>query len=395
MSYLQLRNRVASYGRSGGFMRHIRQANHLIGRNPIRALRAARQLGRGLKRRFNQRFRSKRPSKKVRKSHPDGTHLAAGHSGISTDTLKFKSRARTKKRHQLTGIWRYQQNHNDAFVTAAGTQAAFNLLTIGSRSNCYVSTGAAYGFDQNYTALEQMNPYKANTGSSFVPTTTNQLNDRFMLGSCAVKGMVTNFSAIAAIVDIYVITPKILTNETPTSAWSNIDDGFGLGAATLPAPGTVAGGVIGSNNVAIPFVHPHDNSRFRSVWKICGVKSMRLEGNSTELVNFDFKWNKVMQKNKYTTQAFNYIPNVTYAFMVVQKGALVLDNTVPTRQATLGSTECGFVFTSRYICHSVKDNAGRLDGQFMVSEVPANVTTANQQLLNEVDVPTTAAAATT
>jgi len=296
-------------------MRYVRNANSAIRRNPLGAARTARYVGRVIKRKY-QKFRSKRPAKKVRKSHPDGTHLAAGHSGISTDTLKFKSRARTKKRHQLTGMWRYQQNHNDAFVTAAGSQAAFNLLTIGSRSNCYVSTGAAYGFDQNYTALEQMNPYKSNTGSSFIPSVVNQLNDRFMLGSCAVKGMVTNFSAIAAIVDIYVITPKILTNETPTNAWSNIDDGYGLGAATLPAPGTAAGGVIGSNNVSIPFVHPHDNSRFRSVWKICGVKSMRLEGNSTELVNFDFKWNKVMQKNKYTTQAFNYIPRFGGAMLL-------------------------------------------------------------------------------
>jgi len=327
----------------------------------------------------------------VVKRHADSTHLAAGHSGISADTIRIGPKKQPKWSN-LVGHWRYQQNHTGALTCGAGTQGGLDMFTVASTSQLFTSSGTAYSGSQNHTALEQMNPFKTTTGSSVLSSTATAAADRFMLRSVSVKFEVTNFSAIGAIVDVYVCTPKIATSQTLLSAWDNADDAFGLAVAAFPAGGAAVSGALSGNNRLIPYVVPHDNSRFRAQWRIVATKAIRLEGNSTELLSVDIGWNKIIQKNKYTGVQ-QFIPGVTYGFLIVYKGALVLDTTGATHYPTTGSVSIGFGSTSRYVMSAVKDNAGRLDAQALVTKfnTPAG---AAQALIDADDSPTNQAAVT-
>lgn len=388
--------RVASRNFYGAARSVANRASAYVRANPFVAANRARRAARVMRntfKRWKTKYSNKYAPKKSRKSHPDSTHLAAGHSGFSADNIRVKPRTKLRKLQKLVGHWRYQQTHQWSLTSSAGTQGKKLLCTVASNAQLFTSTGSGYSEVQNATALEQMNPFKTNTGSSVLVSSATAANDRFMLRNCAVKMLVTNFSVVAAEVDIYCLTPKILTNQDPVTAWDNRDDAFGLAIAGGAGPGAGSVGTFGGNNTNIPFVHPHDNSRFRVQWRICAVKSMRLEGNSTERCNFDLTWNKVIQKNKYVPQNFLYIPNVTYAFMAVWKGALVLDTTTATHAPTIGSTSLGWVGVPRYVMSAVKDNAGRLDSQAMIDNLTAPVL-ANQSLINEVDAPIAASAGT-
>lgn len=346
--------------------------------------------------------RSDKSAKRVRKL-PTAISSDNTHSGISTETIRVKAGPlKLPGKQKMLGLWKLDYTFSGILGAGAGTQQCTTIAVLNNNSMLFVSTGGTYssnGTIQAPYALEQLNPYLTNTGSALIPSVATPLNDRFVLKRNTLKLEMTNFSAVAADIDVYLLSPKVVLDQTkhPDTLLTQAYDSFGVATAVAPAPGVVTN-TPGGFLKTIPYVNPMENSSFRTNYKICTVKKIMLEGNSTQFVNFDINVNKVIKKEKWSQLAtYALVPGVTYVIMTINRGQLVLDKTNSLTTGTVcttGSTEIGYACFIHSRACAVSGNADRLNTSFMASGIPANTTVANQSLVNEVDVPTTVATAT-
>lgn len=327
-----------------------------------------------------------------RESHGSNTNVS--HSGITTDVIRISGRSSKKHKKKLLGSWRYLINYNSFWTSTAGLQYVGFMGSIGTKSQMFVNSGVGYNVYQSAIGLADLNPYKENTGSITIPSVVSPNNDNFMLRSAAVKIEISNMSTVGAILDIYVVTPKVANSNDPVTIWQSTYDGFGIASAVPPTPGYAVGPTSGSMNINIPGVLPKDSSPFNKAFKIVAVKSVKLAGEATELIDFDIMLDKMISRSKLYATNNEYFAGQTHFFMGVLRGAIVSDNTVATHYPVPGSAKIGFNTTVRYVATAVKNNAARLNVALITDTIPAGATTANQGTLNEVDAPTTVNAST-
>lgn len=326
----------------------------------------------------------------------------SGHSGIGGTTIKINEsghKLKLLKKQSKMGLWKYQQTHKYILSSVSGTQSIFDICTVNSVSQILTSSSTTYAFNQNCIALEQLNPYLLNTGSTYLPNNFLPLNDRFIINNNSINMEFTNFSPIGAIIDVYILKAKKLNKDSAVNTWSYglTDDALGQTNAGLPAAGTGTFGSVGSPTPFMVGVKPTDASLFKSYWKIASVKHFTLSPASTEQLNIDIGIDRVVKMvdvREEASSAMLYRPSTTYQIMVVSRGALVLDNTTATLQTpTFGQTKVGLIVTAHTHCSAVKGgNSNRLSVNTAYSSIPSNATATNQSLLNEVDVAITAAA---
>ena len=238
-----------------------RRRNSVLNReNAVRAIRWGYRTGKAVKDYLRKRKRSKQldksksgKGKKVRKSHPDTVHTDTLHTGISSDTIRIKrpgsSRLKLRKGNKLVpGKWMVQYNQSQILANIAGLQNVVELIMFGTVSQ-FIRSNTPYAYNAAPLALADMNPYDTNTGSVIVPSQADPLTDRFIFSKAELKLELTNFCGVGTIIDAYLVTPRIITSTTPTSAWNTgltADEGFGKPVMTFPAAGVTTGGVPGS-----------------------------------------------------------------------------------------------------------------------------------------------------
>lgn len=367
-----------------------------VGPNTARTI--GRTVGR-MYRRYRGNQSTRKPRKKARKLE-DQHEAVQHHSGISSNTIRiWRKKHRLRKNERWLGIWRYQQEHKGNIVGAAGKQSVGEWASVAAKDQLIVNTGIGYNNFQNNRSIADLNPYRNISGSGLFTAGYQPQNDRFFLQSCQMRCEFTNMSAIASIIDVYVVTPKDMTTTNPSAAMSsgfNVDDN-GIPAATFPAPGSAVTDVVGGFTADSVYVKPNDSSSFRSSWKICAVKSCKLEGGSTQLLNVDIQINKVIMEEKLRLQPVGtFIPNVSYVLLVVARGSIVRDETAgPTNgPPTFGSPNFAWVVTARTNARAVAGNAGRLNASILSHRVTADVAIGAQALLDVNDLPVTAASVT-
>lgn len=331
------------------------------------------------------------------KSSRGGNSIA--HSGF-TSGRKVIGKLRVK-RFGKNGQWRYQQNHSNQYIGTAGLQVVQRMAGTATYDQLWINSGGGYSIDQNAWAVANMNPNRTNTGSSVIDIIVSPLNDKFYLNYINVKQLFSNMSGVGARVDIYCVTPKYATNESINNCWTDDADAFAEPTAVPSTAGLAAVTLPGSINIGIPFVRPTDNSKFRRAWRVCGVKTFKLSGNSTFELDWNLNINKVISRSKMEQAAgaatIQYWPGITHLFFAVIVGQVVLDETNGpggTHYATTGQVSLASVTTTKYFCSAVKNAAARLDVTMMASQIPSGVTRANQTMLNEIDVPTDVGAVT-
>lgn len=337
------------------------------------------------------------PSRKSRKLI-EPVQMDGGHSGVSSETIRVKATPlKLRKGIKTIGRWNYQQTHNGIIIGTAGTQTVTDICLVNGTSQIITSSGPGYGFFQNATALQQLNPYLS-TSSSVVVGVATPFNDRFVILRNQVKLEITNFSGVGALVDVYLMKCKKSDASSCSSIWATslIQDGLGQVAAVRPVAGSNTGTAGYASDVNFVGLVPSQSKTFKGFHQIQAVKHIDLSGNSTELVNFDIEINKVVNTGIIREEDGTLLRlhgGLTYSVMIVQRGQLVEDKTVGTL-VTYGSTKIGYIATVKSQMCALAGNASRLDDQRVISNVPAGATTANQSYTNEVDTPTTVLAST-
>jgi len=354
------------------------------------------------------------PVRKKQKQRADTDPSHESHSGIESLSNSLVLRPKPNKGLKTMGRWTYTQNHEDLYTGAtqgtlstagAGYQQNHAIVAINTCQQMYTSSGSGYAFDQNYTALAEMNPYAKISGSAlFNPATAVIKNDRFVILSNKITLELANFTNIPAKIDIYICTPKKLTNQSPMYHWEQgyIDEGLGNAQIAIPTSAAIEPApTIGTGGPAYPGSRPTESKLFKEYWKILKVNHLDVAASSQATVNYSFKTNKLVKQDvidEYWNptgtggvpgRSNNYVPNTTvYAFMV-KRGALVVDTTpAPGRKiTTYGTIQIGWICKTQTKMCAVKGNAGRLSTQVQVDTIPINTTLANQKFMDTQDNP--------
>lgn len=361
-------------------------ANHL-GRTAVS------KLAKVAKRTLHKYLKPKHKILKVIKKEPK-LNLDAGHSGIGRDTFKINAgEVHLLKKQSMGGTWKYQQTHKGVLTSTPGNQGVYDLFSLGSTQQCGSNSGLSYNGYQNEIGLKNMNPYTNTTGGNYL-SAINPLDDRFVIKQYSVNFEMTNFSSVGTIADVYLVRAKKLGNLKPQQCWDsgNTQLAEGQPAMTQPAAGT-QNGTVGYLVSYVVGVRPSSSPVFKSYWAVECCKTVTLGPAATEILNFDIAVNKVVKNVDLTAESAAgslYRSSTTYAFMVVVRGALVLDNTLvgggPNVTPTYGPVKLGFIATAHTQCAAVKGgNANRLSVNVGYSGVPQSAANASMTLLNEVD----------
>lgn len=314
---------------------------------------------------------------------------ASGHSVISSNFSKiFRSKAKLKIKRTM-GIWRHMQTHIALVTTTAGNQAVADLLFVNTVPQNITSTGTSYGIFQAATAYEQLNPNLTNTGSGYLGSSVTPPEDRWVVLDHNINIEWTNFSPVAAHVDVYVMKCLKPTNQSAYTLWSTgyAAMAFGTPQVTLPPAGTTVG-TVGYDAVNVVGARPTDTRLFKDFWKIVQCKSFDLAGNESFNDVIHIVQNQVKKREDLTQLSANgsvYHSGSFEVFYIV-RGQVVLDTTVAlSPKPTFGSIKIGYVAQVKTNLQGVKDAVNRLNTNNVVVNYPNAASLANQSLINEVD----------
>lgn len=370
------------------------------------SLRPAKRGGKKSKRRkhgsYPGQLQGKKTVKSVEPVHADNMHSGVTGTVVKVQRAGIKFHKYDRKMPNWGLTWSYQQH----LQPLAGKQTVFDALQIGTCQQFINGTALPLStFDVSPTAFFDMNPNQKLTGSGKLTAGYVPQNDQIILKSYESRWMITSMSGSAAILTMYVLTPKVVTNKLPAILWGTavLDEGENIATQTFPTAGFGAFGTVGSEDITNLYAKPTDFQRFRDYWKIVAVKDVRLEGNATELINFDFKIHKNIHKskiyeivNQFGGGANNaFIPGVTHCIMMVLHGVPVIDTTnAGAHVVSTGSPNIAFTYSQKVHLHGVPAKGDRISTFLSYSQVPSGATTANQAMITEVDAPSTVNATT-
>jgi len=304
-----------------------------------------------------------------------------------TRSVKFFVTLKRKVPKHDQGQWNYTQTHQSIIGDLAGRQSCSDAFCMGNVDQFRTSSGTTYTTFQNFTAIQQLNPYLTNTGSALLPATVTPLTDRFVVKNMTMKTTFASFTDIDQTGWIYYLTPRVHCTTTPATAWinANLQMGHSFAATSFPAAG-VPLGVSGSTNVNFPYETPLRKSSFHKQWRILKCVKVQLSGGGHQVIHANFKINKQFKNDMVSTDVIEgsrFLPGLTIFVMPVWLAQVVLDKTAPAPfEPTFGQTSVGMVTVNEYTCASVSGNAGRLSLALAAINLPGGATTTSLQEIN-------------
>lgn len=323
------------------------------------------------------------------------------HSGLAIRTICIgdKTWPKLQKNQKAMGRWLYYQNNKILQTLPAGQQSINSVVTAGNTNKLLTSSGTGFGFDQNDTALEQVNPYLTNTGSALLPVVITPLQDMFALLKVEWDFEITNLSAVGSYVDIYIVKCKKATGSNPVASWvaGLATNSLGLASAVYPTAGNFVAGSVGTALDSFPGAQPTESRLFSDFWSVTNKQTLTLTGNGTERINYCLNFGRVVKMTdvrQNNSNGIQYTPG-NYVMFYVARGSLVLDKTVPASPVvTFGSPLIAIAIGERSTMCGVSGNGARLDTNVQFAAIAAGATTANQSLLVETDISSSVATAT-
>lgn len=306
------------------------------------------------------------------------------HSGVATNVIRVRSGFK-KNRAKTLGRWVYHSVRQGYLASVAGRQFTDDIQHLGTPAQLTSPTNASLTPFSNDIGLSELNPNFNNTGSDLL-TIKSPPNDKFIWSGCQMEMEMTNFSSVAAFVDLYLVRARKNLIQSPFNAWNTgyINAAYGQSANVQPAAGSVTGVTGGYEGNFMVGTKPTDSKIFQESYKVMAIKHLELSGGSTEKVVFDIFADKLIQRDIQTAYIANstpFIANQTYSLMAVIRGSLVNDVTTGTGIAefvTYGETKVGYVLNIHWFAKGVKNAAARLDTGRAYVQIPFGALKTNQ-----------------
>lgn len=317
------------------------------------------------------------------------------HGAMLRESIRVGKKKRYSKKVDK-GRWHYLQTHQQITVNSSGLQAVVPIVAVNTYSQILNSTGAGYAYYQNFTALQQLNPYLKTTGSTVIPATTVPLTDRFFLIRNILDVEVTNLSNIVAHADFYLCRCKSNTGSDPTTVFTAAAtyESNGVAKQLFGAAGSALGATGGGADIRMVGTKPTSFKTFNDEWKVMEVNSVELPGDSTKKLNYTINVEKTVKTDDLNAElqfagGLLFKKGYTYVLFHIMRGGIVRDNTAGgTGVATYGSAELGIITTVKTVMAPIRGNAGRLNETYQFDSLPTGATAANQGTINEIDAPT-------
>jgi len=344
---------------------------------------------------------------------------ASNVSGIDHEAVHISV---NKKRHKSAGAqsidWRIMSAK--ALTYGGGFTSGFQFVGVSN----YVGTVAQLMVDSSDAThfygevngsltprpLLQLNPYQTNTGSGWIPSTSQPASDKLYLNGFTCKHRFQNVSNVAASIYVYTLMSKTSQSDNPLDAFTQAIEveGAGIAAATFPAAGTNAGGTAGSNLHYFYGERPQRYSGFNKCWKTLNAHRMDLGGGAGIEFDVIVQHNLMMDAQKnillnpaYTNQAATWLaanttcnyPKGCIAFMVIIEGQLVNDVTGAANAVTTANPEILHSYSTCMKISTVKEIASRIHVSLGQTQMPNSTAAANQKFTNvedDVDIPVNA-----
>jgi len=311
-----------------------------------------------------------------------GAHLGTMAKKKGTVILNKKLKGKT------AGLWKYSQSSETLINCDAGIQRPTVINILASKANLFTSTGATYGIGQNYTALNELNPYLKISGSSLLTAGTKPATDKFALKSVRAHMEITNTSATGCTVSVHWYLSKKAHTANCVDVWDTaLDDAnpTAMVRTTYPVPASTAA-TAGIPTILIPGQRPMSNRSFRSGFKKVWSSDFQMAASAVENINVNFIYNKLIDQGKMEANAatnLTHLAGVTLSCVVIHRGQVIVDTTNEANRATYGSGQLAIVMHNEYTMCGVYGNAGRLDTSYTAVDIPYNTLISNQAYMNE------------
>lgn len=344
------------------------------------------------------------PAKKVTKSEPSVPAAAIGApGGVDSVTIKVKGTKPTKFGKLPKNRTNYWQDVKGYVLAPSGAQTTTCIAAVNTVQQITTSTGHNYAFDQNFNSWYDLDPEFKNTGSiaGWLPGGTNPGDHKYLLAKNRFNVEVTNIAGNSAIIDFYLLCCKKATTDQPDAIWRQglVDESMAQPSVTMPAPGQAVAinaanpgpSGIGSPTTEIVGQKPTGVALFRKYWKVAAVRSTKLSAGSTEIINFDINHPQLISQSVVHLEQQDTMRHRkgTYVLMMVQRGALVIDDTsgVGAKYPTYGSTEIAYIVNTFTSFGSRRDAVERSKVNVATTRATYGAGTNHQISLNQVILP--------
>jgi len=346
------------------------------------AKEASKKLIRNAFKKWKAKSNTKTKTKKLKT--PDAND---GHSAISSHRKLIIINTKTPKHDK--GRWQYNITYQGILNGGAGQQGVNHFNGIALNNQISISSGPTYNIFQTANALQQMNPYLVNTGSTLLSSRVPR-TDKFILKSVEYDLEFTNLTSGSATVEVYFITPKHPMNDDPMQSWNacNAEAGAGLSTQTFPIPGSTSA-ASGAQQFNNPHTDPFENKPFRRLWKLLSKTVFQMGPAAVETFKTNIIYNKVINMDVIDKELIDGLfahPNLGIYVLCIQRGQPVVEKVLTSNLMTYASTQIGFISRIRYDMYPISGNAGRVDVQVSHSNVPQGADKASQFMVDNEDV---------
>lgn len=281
--------------------------------------------------------------------------------------------SRVKKLFKPLGRFTYIQQNAGLVSSNTGVQAYGTILGHATISQLIADNTSPSGIQFNKNAFS-LNPYQTNTGSNFLGSVTQPLQDRIHLHNVFCDLQLANQTSAPCHVELYWVMPTKASSVAPDTAWYNIA-GTAEALGQAAAANTVDTGAVinlatpGAPNAGSYGETPQAHRGWRSMFKVIKKKSFPLASGGTHKVIYNINFNKTYDRFDTTTQ--NTAGSVHYQYgtvyvMIIVRGTPIMDTSAPAGGTggvggTPTTSQCEIAWTASHRYKFSTLGASRLD----------------------------------
>lgn len=287
------------------------------------------------------------------------------------------------------GRWKYVDQATSIFTGAEGMQLASDVGYFMLPANFSSATTTPSTSTQKLVVgngFFNMNPYQKTTGGAATGNSAITLSDdRIVVEKVDIKYGFLNMTNISMEVDVYVLTPRMISPYYgPQASWDGALGAQGLSyGALVQSNATKTAGYPTSSFYA---QKPEDNAGFNKEWKILKKRCLKLNPGAT--INYDLILHYAQTFDRFTEgQAVSQgvagsgaVKSSVYV-MIVQRGSLCKDT---GGTVTYAPTELGVVYTAEYYLRAPRQGPNRTQSIYAVPVFQTGGASAT--IINDVDV---------
>lgn len=311
-----------------------------------------------------------------------------------------------QKLYKKLGKWDYRWSIRGSTqnVETEGQQYAVDVIAYMTQAWSIGAVNSArsnqYGLQSN---IFDLNPYQVNTGGTVIGSILKPTSDYVHVHDIMSDYLITNFSQVAAWVEVRWFMAKTNVNNSPVEQWYSACSDKQLGqaseapqastsgdTATAGAPTVIlASPTLGGNGIRTHYgMSPTAERQFNMYYKTLQKCSFALQGGDTRKIALKIEVNKTMSKSFALAATQKYLKNGTiFCTIIVRPSTALVQDTSGFIEPTTAQVSVAWVVNNKVNLSSLGGQRLEYNRGFTtntVTTVPAH-TVLNEVIVNDAD----------